>query len=206
MKKNRTTPEIYVKIEKAGEMTGAFGGGKMDSYMYYCADCNRLFKVGGTGKKAKCPQCEGMLKDLGVSSEEYAAMDTEKKNALKAGMTEPEPGIQNSKAQQPEFKDRQPGVQDTQQAGYEPEQESLMSQPHPEAQFADEQSEPEIRLRIERPQGYRTRRPDQRRRAQGTGRGAGMQDECSTMRTMVIAGVVFGACAVVTAVCLFIAS
>ena len=55
----------------------------MDSYFYYCADCNKLFKVGATGKKVKCSKCSKLLIDLGITADEYASLDAEAKEALK---------------------------------------------------------------------------------------------------------------------------
>lgn len=55
----------------------------MDKIMYYCKECNKLYKVGGSGKRVKCNSCGNELIDLKVTDEEYALMDTSEKNSLK---------------------------------------------------------------------------------------------------------------------------
>ncbi len=55
----------------------------MDKIMYYCSECKKLYKVGGTGKKVKCNSCGNELIDLKVTDEEYALMDSAERNALK---------------------------------------------------------------------------------------------------------------------------
>lgn len=56
----------------------------MDSYLYYCSNCKKLYKVGGIGKKVKCSQCSGILADLKMTSEEYGALSAAEKESVKA--------------------------------------------------------------------------------------------------------------------------
>ena len=55
----------------------------MAGYIYYCDNCNKLFKIGETGKKVKCPKCTSELSDLKVSDEEYASLDKAGKDGIK---------------------------------------------------------------------------------------------------------------------------
>ncbi len=66
------------------DISGSYGGGRMDSYLYYCTNCKKLFKVGGMGKKVKCSQCSGILSDLKVTSEEYGTLSSAEKESIKA--------------------------------------------------------------------------------------------------------------------------
>lgn len=55
----------------------------MESYLYYCIDCNKLFKAGGIGRKVKCASCSGELIDLEISDEDYAALNPKEREELK---------------------------------------------------------------------------------------------------------------------------
>lgn len=55
----------------------------MDSYLYFCTGCNKLFKVADTGRKVKCSNCSEPLVDLEITDTEYAALNPEKREALK---------------------------------------------------------------------------------------------------------------------------
>lgn len=55
----------------------------MDSYLYFCTECSKLFKVAETGRKVKCSHCSGLLVDLEITDMEYAALNPEKREALK---------------------------------------------------------------------------------------------------------------------------
>ena len=55
----------------------------MAGYIYYCDNCNKLFKIREIGKKAKCPKCTSTLSDLKISDEEYASLDKAGKDAVK---------------------------------------------------------------------------------------------------------------------------
>ena len=57
----------------------------MAGYIYYCSNCNKLFKISEMGKKVKCPKCTLELSDLKVSDEEYASLDKAGKDAIKKG-------------------------------------------------------------------------------------------------------------------------
>lgn len=72
----------------------------MDSYFYYCSECDKLFKVSGSGKKVKCSKCSGLLYDLGVTSEEYALLDNEAKEAIKHNAKKQKPKSVESKQEQ----------------------------------------------------------------------------------------------------------
>lgn len=55
----------------------------MESYLYFCTECNKLFKVADTGRKVKCSNCSKPLVDLEIKDTDYAALDMEKREALK---------------------------------------------------------------------------------------------------------------------------
>ena len=55
----------------------------MDKIMYFCKKCDKLYKVGGSGRKVKCNSCGRDLIDLKVSDREYEALDYSEKNSLK---------------------------------------------------------------------------------------------------------------------------
>lgn len=55
----------------------------MDSYLYFCTECSKLFKVADTGRKVKCSNCSKPLVDLEITDTEYAALNPEKREALK---------------------------------------------------------------------------------------------------------------------------
>ncbi len=56
----------------------------VDNSMYYCPDCNKVFKAAGTGKKIKCSQCAELLYDMKISSEDYSALTKEGRESLKS--------------------------------------------------------------------------------------------------------------------------
>ena len=56
----------------------------MDSYLYYCSNCKKLYKVGGMDKKVKCSQCSEILTDLKITSEEYGTLSAAEKESVKA--------------------------------------------------------------------------------------------------------------------------
>ncbi len=55
-------------------------------YMYYCPNCNKVFKAGETGKKIKCPKCKSDLSDLGISEQDYAVLPAAEKAIMKQNM------------------------------------------------------------------------------------------------------------------------
>ena len=55
----------------------------MAGYIYYCDNCNKVFKIREICKKAKCPKCTSILSDLKISDEEYASLDKAGKDAIK---------------------------------------------------------------------------------------------------------------------------
>lgn len=55
-------------------------------YMYYCPNCNKVFKAGETGKKIKCPKCKSDLSDLGISEQDYAVLPAAEKTIMKQNM------------------------------------------------------------------------------------------------------------------------
>ena len=55
----------------------------MDKYIYYCTGCNKSFKVGGIGKKIRCPKCTKQLLDLSITSKDYDLLNNEAKDELK---------------------------------------------------------------------------------------------------------------------------
>ncbi len=57
------------------------------SNMYYCSDCNKIFKAGDPGKTIKCPKCTHILKDLKISDDNYALLSSSEKAALKTNTT-----------------------------------------------------------------------------------------------------------------------
>ncbi len=67
----------------------------MDSNVYYCMICNKLYKTGQAGKKIKCPRCKQILCDLNISESEYKKLNslqkqTVKDNANKKGISSAE--------------------------------------------------------------------------------------------------------------------
>ena len=56
----------------------------MDNSMYYCPNCNKVFKAGGTGKRIKCTQCAEILYDMKISSEDYSALSKEGRESIKS--------------------------------------------------------------------------------------------------------------------------
>ncbi len=56
------------------------------SNMYYCPDCNKVFKAGDPGKTIKCPKCTHLLKDLEISDDNYALLSSSEKAALKTNI------------------------------------------------------------------------------------------------------------------------
>lgn len=55
----------------------------MDKYLYYCENCDKLFKLSNKGKKVKCTKCGAMLKDLEITSSDYEALSPDEKEVLK---------------------------------------------------------------------------------------------------------------------------
>lgn len=54
------------------------------SYMYICPECSKVFKVKGTGKKARCTKCnDSYLVDMQISDEEWDAMSEPNKKRIK---------------------------------------------------------------------------------------------------------------------------
>ena len=56
----------------------------MDSYLYYCSVCNKLFKVSGSGKRVKCSKCNHFLFDMEITSDAYASLSSDEKESLKS--------------------------------------------------------------------------------------------------------------------------
>ena len=55
----------------------------MDKYMYYCKDCDKLYKVAGSGRKVKCNKCQADLVDLMITDVEYESLDSAERNSVK---------------------------------------------------------------------------------------------------------------------------
>lgn len=55
----------------------------MDSYIYYCDVCNKLFKAGGIGKTIKCSTCSKKLIDLCITSDQYNSLESAAREELK---------------------------------------------------------------------------------------------------------------------------
>ncbi len=55
----------------------------MDKYLYYCENCDKLFKLSNKGKKVKCTRCGSKLKDLEITSTDYEALSPDEKEVLK---------------------------------------------------------------------------------------------------------------------------
>ena len=55
----------------------------MDKFLYYCENCDKLFKLGNKGKKVKCTKCGARLKDLEITSTDYEALSPDEKEVLK---------------------------------------------------------------------------------------------------------------------------
>ncbi|MCR5233938.1 MAG: hypothetical protein K6E53_08525 [Lachnospiraceae bacterium] len=53
----------------------------MEISMYVCTNCDRVYKIKGNDKRAKCPHCEGMfLKDMHESLEQWQAYSKDEKD------------------------------------------------------------------------------------------------------------------------------
>lgn len=76
----------------------------MENYLYFCTECNKLFKVADTGRKVKCSHCSKPLADLEITDTEYAALDPDKREALKNKARESEnaPEVEKPAVQTPE--------------------------------------------------------------------------------------------------------
>ena len=59
----------------------------MEKFIYYCRDCDKLYKVSGSGKKVKCNSCGQELADLKISDEEYSLLGPDEKKRLKSNST-----------------------------------------------------------------------------------------------------------------------
>lgn len=53
-----------------------------EKYRYYCTDCKKQFKIKGSGKKIKCPNCGRMLYDMKISDTEYDKLDKKERAAI----------------------------------------------------------------------------------------------------------------------------
>ncbi len=75
----------------------------MDNYLYFCTECNKLFKVADTGRKVKCSHCSKPLVDLEITDTGYAALDPDKREALKNRAREGEaaPAVEEPAVQTP---------------------------------------------------------------------------------------------------------
>ena len=64
----------------------------MSYIMYVCPECRKVFKINGTGKKAKCPKCvEAVLVDMSETEEDWKTFSAEKRNDIISGLLdEPE--------------------------------------------------------------------------------------------------------------------
>ena len=88
----------------------------MEKIMYYCSECKKLYKVGGTGKKVKCNSCGNELIDLKVTDEEYALMDSAERNELKKKAEQDEPQ-KNAVREEPQNNVGQEEVQKNESTG-----------------------------------------------------------------------------------------
>ena len=52
-------------------------------YIYYCDNCNKVYKVAGEGRKVKCTNCHHGLRDLLISEEDYLVLDRSMRERLK---------------------------------------------------------------------------------------------------------------------------
>lgn len=55
----------------------------MSKFLYYCPKCNKLYMAGEAGKTLKCTGCSEIALDMGISSDEYNALNTAQKQELK---------------------------------------------------------------------------------------------------------------------------
>lgn len=55
----------------------------MSDYLYYCPDCNKLYKAGAVGKMIKCAQCSQLAYDMNITSEEYYKLSPSQRQELK---------------------------------------------------------------------------------------------------------------------------
>lgn len=55
----------------------------MSKFLYYCPNCNKLYMAGEAGKTLKCTGCSEIALDMGISSDEYNALNTAQKQELK---------------------------------------------------------------------------------------------------------------------------
>ncbi len=55
----------------------------MEKIMYFCKKCDKLYKVGGSGRIVKCNSCGRELVDLKMTDKEYEALDYSEKNSVK---------------------------------------------------------------------------------------------------------------------------
>ena len=60
----------------------------MSNFLYFCPNCNKLYKAGASGKKLKCSQCSELAIDLGISDDEYREMNKTQKQELKERIAE----------------------------------------------------------------------------------------------------------------------
>ena len=51
----------------------------MSKFLYYCPNCNKLYMAGEAGKTLKCTGCSEIALDMGISSDEYNALNTAQK-------------------------------------------------------------------------------------------------------------------------------
>ena len=57
----------------------------MSNYLYYCPDCNKLYKAGAAGKMIKCTQCARPAFDMNITNDEYSQLSAAEKQQLKNG-------------------------------------------------------------------------------------------------------------------------
>lgn len=55
----------------------------MSDYLYYCPDCNKLYKAGTVGKMIKCAQCSRLAVDMNITSEDYYKLSPAQRQELK---------------------------------------------------------------------------------------------------------------------------
>ncbi|MCR5405493.1 MAG: hypothetical protein K6E88_01790 [Lachnospiraceae bacterium] len=55
----------------------------MSKFLYYCPNCNKLYMAGEAGKTVKCTGCSEIALDMGISSDEYNALNAAQKQELK---------------------------------------------------------------------------------------------------------------------------
>lgn len=68
----------------------------MDHFMYYCPDCQKLYKIVGEGKRAKCNQCGNIIVCMDVTSAEWDTLSKEQRNDIKRRLQGNTPQIVNS--------------------------------------------------------------------------------------------------------------